>query len=142
MAHRQIVRSFVKLRELLLSHEALARRVGELEKHTDRHTRAIISIMRELEKPPKPVKKHPLGFHADKGQLPGRMRSNEGKIGTPGGDRTLDPKIKSLLLYQLSYRRTAIGGRNLYEITFSCNVPLPLRQAFFPSPFPQSTDRA
>jgi hypothetical protein len=32
------------------------------------------------------------------------MQRFQGIIGEPGGNRTHDPKIKSLVLYQLSYR--------------------------------------
>jgi hypothetical protein len=36
---------------------------------------------------------------------------NQGLANEPGGDRTHDPQIKSLLLYQLSYRPD--GGKPL-----------------------------
>ena len=57
----QIVRSFVKLRELLYTNEAMARRMAALEQKTDSHAQAIISILRELEKP-LPQKKPRIGF--------------------------------------------------------------------------------
>ncbi len=47
----QIVRSFVKLRELILSNEALARRMAKMEQKADSHEKAIISILKVLEEP-------------------------------------------------------------------------------------------
>lgn len=57
-----IVRSFIKLRELLLSNESLARRVAALEQESDQHSRAIISIMRALENPKETPAKQRIGF--------------------------------------------------------------------------------
>ena len=57
-----IVRSFIKLRELLLSHEALARRVSALEQTSDNHARAIMSIIKELESPKPIPPKRQIGF--------------------------------------------------------------------------------
>jgi hypothetical protein len=37
---------------------------------------------------------------------PCSTNSNEVRVGEPGGNRTLNPQIKSLLLCQLSYRPT------------------------------------
>ena len=57
----QIIRSFLKLRDLLLSNDAMARRVHALEQQTDSHSKAIISIIEELRKPPD-QKKRRVGF--------------------------------------------------------------------------------
>ena len=58
----QIMRVFVKLRELMMSHKDLARKVEELEKKYDAQFRgvfeAIRRLMKEEEKP-----KAPIGFH-------------------------------------------------------------------------------
>lgn len=58
----QIMRVFVKLRQLLVSHKDLARKVEELEKKYDTRFRvvfeAIRRLMKEEEKP-----KAPMGFH-------------------------------------------------------------------------------
>ena len=57
----QIVRSFIKLRELLLSNEALAKRMAKIEQKADSHEKAIISILRVLEEPAI-SKKRRIGF--------------------------------------------------------------------------------
>lgn len=57
----QIMRSFVKLRDLLLSHEQLARKIKTLESKTDDHAKAIVQIIHELQKPPT-VKTRKIGF--------------------------------------------------------------------------------
>lgn len=62
-----MVRAFVRLRELLASNTALARKLGELEckyKHHDEAIAAILSAIRELMNPPAP-KRRPIGFTAD-----------------------------------------------------------------------------
>ena len=57
-----IVRCFIKLRGLLLSHEALGRRVAVLEQQSGRHARAIMSIIKELESPKPVPPKRQIGF--------------------------------------------------------------------------------
>jgi hypothetical protein len=62
-----VVRAFVKLREMLASNAALARKLDELErkyKHHDEAIAAILSAIRELMNPP-PSKRRPIGFTAD-----------------------------------------------------------------------------
>jgi hypothetical protein len=62
-----VVRAFVRLRELLASNTALARKLDELErkyKHHDDAITAILSAIRELMNPP-PPKRRPIGFTAD-----------------------------------------------------------------------------
>jgi hypothetical protein len=62
-----VVRAFVRLRELLGSNTALARKLDELErkyKHHDDAIAAILSAIRELMNPPEP-KRRPIGFTAD-----------------------------------------------------------------------------
>ncbi len=63
-----VVRSFIRLRELLLSHQELAQRLVEveerLERKLDTHDQAIaglINTLRQLMNPPEP-KKRPIGF--------------------------------------------------------------------------------
>ena len=57
-----IIRAFVKLREILLTHKELSRKLDELEKKYDAKFRvvfeAIRRLMKEEEKP-----KAPIGFH-------------------------------------------------------------------------------
>ena len=62
-----VVRAFVRLRELLASNTALARKLDELErqyKHHDDAIAAILSAIRELTNPPLP-KRRGIGFTAD-----------------------------------------------------------------------------
>jgi hypothetical protein len=67
----EIMRAFVKLRELLVPNKELARRFTELEARLDKklteHDQAIAAILsaiRELMNPPAP-KRRPIGFTAD-----------------------------------------------------------------------------
>jgi hypothetical protein len=62
-----VVRAFVRLRELLASNTALARKLDELERkyqHHDEAITAILSAIRELTNPP-PPKGRGIGFTAD-----------------------------------------------------------------------------
>ena len=64
-----VVRAFVRLRELLASNSALARKLDELErkyKHHDEAITAILSAIRELTHPPA-TKRRGIGFTADIG---------------------------------------------------------------------------
>lgn len=60
-----VVRTFVRLREMLASNQALARKLNELERKLGAHDQAIASILsaiRELMTPPEPPKKRRIGF--------------------------------------------------------------------------------
>ncbi len=57
-----IMRTFVKLRQMLESNEELSRRLEELESKYDEHFRMVFDAIRELMIPPEP-KKNPIGFH-------------------------------------------------------------------------------
>lgn len=67
----EIMRAFVKLRELLVSNKELARRFDQLEARVDKliaHDEAIAAILsaiRELMAPTPPPKRRPIGFTAD-----------------------------------------------------------------------------
>ncbi len=59
----EIMRTFVKLRRLLSTHEDLARKLESLEKKYDSQFKVVFNAIRELMKPPdKP--KRPIGFNA------------------------------------------------------------------------------
>jgi ORF6N domain len=67
----EIMRAFVKLRELLVSNKELARRFDQLEARLERKLTAndeaiaaILSAIRQLMNPP-PAKRRPIGFTAD-----------------------------------------------------------------------------
>lgn len=57
-----VVRSFVRLRQLLVNNEALARKVATLEKKYDSQFKVVFDAIRELMKPEEPTKKRPMGF--------------------------------------------------------------------------------
>lgn len=61
----EIMRAFVRLREMLASNKELARKLVELERRLGAHDQAIASILtaiRELMAPPEPPKKRRIGF--------------------------------------------------------------------------------
>ena len=66
----QIMRAFVRMRELLASNTALARKLDELERkyqHHDQAIKAILSAIRELMTPAAPQRR-PIGFTANLGE--------------------------------------------------------------------------
>ena len=58
----EIMRTFVKLRQILATHADLARKLTALEKKYDMQFKAVFDAIRELMAPPRPKKKHPIGF--------------------------------------------------------------------------------
>ena len=61
----EIMRAFVRLREMLASNKELARKLEELERKLQTHDQAITGILnaiRELMKPPEPPPKRRIGF--------------------------------------------------------------------------------
>jgi len=61
----QVVRAFVKLRQLLASNADLARKLITLEKKYDSQFSMVFKAIRELMEPPKEVKKKKIGFRSD-----------------------------------------------------------------------------
>ena len=64
----EIMRAFVRLREMLSSNKELKRKLDELERRLGAHDQAIGSILsaiRELMAPPEPAKKRRMGFIQD-----------------------------------------------------------------------------
>ncbi len=62
----QIIRTFIKLRELIITNELVRRKISELERKYERHDKqfkAIFEAIRELLESPKPPRKKPIGFH-------------------------------------------------------------------------------
>lgn len=60
----QIIRAFVKLRELLATHKDLARKLEELEKKYDAQFRVVFDAIRQLMKPPEKPKRQ-IGFQTN-----------------------------------------------------------------------------
>jgi hypothetical protein len=62
-----IVRTFVRLREIMATHEELAQKIEELEKKYDSQFAVVFEAIRELIESPEPKRKE-IGFHARKKQ--------------------------------------------------------------------------
>ncbi|HUX16211.1 MAG TPA: ORF6N domain-containing protein [Phycisphaerae bacterium] len=60
----EIMRAFVRLRQMLASHADLARRLDELEQKYDAQFRIVFDAIRELMAPPEPPRKR-IGFHSE-----------------------------------------------------------------------------
>ncbi len=58
----EIMRAFVRLRQMLTGHADLARKLAALEKRYDAQFKAVFDAIRELMTPPEPKKKRPIGF--------------------------------------------------------------------------------
>ena len=58
----EIMRTFVKLRELLAGNRELARKLAELERKYDAQFKAVFDAIRELMKPPASKSRRPIGF--------------------------------------------------------------------------------
>lgn len=58
----EIMRTFVRLRQLLSSHAELAHKLETLEKRYDTQFKVVFDAIRELMTPPEPKKKHRIGF--------------------------------------------------------------------------------
>jgi hypothetical protein len=61
----EIMRAFVRLRQMLASHAGLARRLDALEKKYDTQFKAVFDAIRELMSPPAP-RRRTIGFQAGK----------------------------------------------------------------------------
>jgi hypothetical protein len=60
-----IMRTFVKLRQMLESHAKLARKLAEMEDKYDEQFRVVFEVLNELMSPPEPKRKQ-IGFGAEK----------------------------------------------------------------------------
>lgn len=58
----EIMRAFVRLRQLLASNQELARKLAALERKYDAQFKVVFDAIRELMAPPNPPKKRPIGF--------------------------------------------------------------------------------
>jgi hypothetical protein len=61
----EIMRAFVRLRQMLASNAELSRRLSTLEKKYDLQFKAVFDAIRELMTPLEPRKKRPIGFTAN-----------------------------------------------------------------------------
>jgi aspartate oxidase len=58
-----IMRTFVRLREMLATHEELRRKIDAMEKRYDARFQAVFATIRQMLETPVPAKKS-IGFHA------------------------------------------------------------------------------
>jgi len=58
----QVVRAFVRLRQMLASNAELSRKLVALEKKYDIKSRAVFETIHQLMTPSDPKKKRPIGF--------------------------------------------------------------------------------
>ena len=70
-----IMRAFVRLRQLLSTHSDLARKLEELEKKYDSQFRVVFEAIRELMTDPKPPRKQ-IGFHVRERRTAYRVKRN------------------------------------------------------------------
>lgn len=59
----EIMRAFVRLRQIIGSHADLARKLAVIEKKYDAQFKIVFDAIRELMTPPVPAKKREVGFH-------------------------------------------------------------------------------
>jgi ORF6N domain len=62
MVNVEIMRAFVRLRQMLASNVALARKLATLEKQYDAQFKIVFDAIRELMNPPEAKKRRPIGF--------------------------------------------------------------------------------
>jgi hypothetical protein len=58
----EVVRAFIRLRQMLVSQQALARKLAALERKYDGQFQVVFEAIRELMTPPEPKKKQRIGF--------------------------------------------------------------------------------
>ena len=59
----EIMRAFVRLRQMLASHADLARKLDALERRYDAQFKVVFDAIRQLMAPPPPGKRRRIGFH-------------------------------------------------------------------------------
>ena len=62
MVNVEIMRAFVRLRQMLASNADLAQKLATLEKKYDAQFKIVFDAIRELMTPPEPREKRPIGF--------------------------------------------------------------------------------
>lgn len=65
----QVVRAFIRIRQMFTAHEDIARKLDALEKKYDAQFRVVFDAIRQLMAPPKP-KKNQIGFHWEAQETP------------------------------------------------------------------------
>lgn len=62
----EIMRAFVRLREILTSNKDLARKITEMEKKYDKQFKIVFQVLEQLMEPATSPKKRPIGFRDGK----------------------------------------------------------------------------
>ena len=62
----QVVRAFVRLREMLTGHKGLARKLDQMEKKYDSQFKVVFDAIRKLMAPPPAKSKRQIGFRPNK----------------------------------------------------------------------------
>jgi hypothetical protein len=73
----EIMRAFVRLRRMVISHEEMARRVDTLEKKYDAQFKAVFDAIRQLMAAPEP-RRRPVGFRVEEARAAYRVRRPRG----------------------------------------------------------------
>jgi hypothetical protein len=60
-----IMRAFVRMREAMISHKEMARRIDDMERKYDAQFKAVFDAIRRLMEPPTPPQKRPIGYIID-----------------------------------------------------------------------------
>jgi hypothetical protein len=74
----QVVRAFVRIREILSAHKDLVRKIQEMEKNYDKQFAVVFDAIRQLMGPPEELPKGRIGFHGNPSTSPmqrGKRRS-------------------------------------------------------------------
>lgn len=71
----EIMRAFVKLREILATHKDLAKKLDELEKKYDAQFRIVFDAIRQLMQPPQAPKRQ-IGFKVEEPRMIYKIRKN------------------------------------------------------------------
>jgi len=61
-----IMRTFVRLRQILATHKELATRLADLERKHDQRFKVVFDILKQLMQPPRSPRRPPLGFLSSK----------------------------------------------------------------------------
>jgi hypothetical protein len=69
----EIIRTFVRLRQLLATHKDLARKLEEIEKKYDEQFRVVFEAIRQLMIPPEPPKRR-IGFRVEEPKIKYRVK--------------------------------------------------------------------
>ena len=74
----EIMRAFVRLREMLATHKGLARKLAALERRYDAQFRAVFDAIRKLMAPAPAKKRPPIGFATEMGAPKGARKARGG----------------------------------------------------------------